>query len=447
MIPSARLIWLFGLGAVAYLLPVVTAPWGGLGVLADLWAERVGWGLNLAVLGVALLDAVRSPRLSGVGVEREAGDVMSVGARNLIRIWFTNRNNATVRVTFHDESPLPATVEGLPFEIELTALKVRSRDYHLIPHLRGQNRFGEVSLRMGSWLGLWWFQERRLLSAEVKIYPDIQAVHGLDLLARRNRTAELGVRLSKLRGRGSDFDRLREYRQGDEPRHIDWKATARQRELISREYVVERNQNILIVIDCGRSMANSSDGVSHLDRCINAAILLAHVAIKQGDNVGLMAAGSRIERSLRPQRGSAAIQTLIRSLYDLEPKYEATDYPQMVEQLRMRFRKRSLVVFLTHAIDDLHLNSIARHVQQLRSPHLVLTAFLRDVPLQRRVQAIPRSDLEAVQIGAATQMYLAQEAVIQRLIAGGLMALDVLPTQLTSELVTRYLEIKARHLL
>jgi uncharacterized protein (DUF58 family) len=300
---------------------------------------------------------------------------------------------------------------------------------------------------MQSWLGLWWFHDQRLLEAQVKIYPDIQAVHGLELLARRNRTAELGVRLSKLRGRGSDFDRLREYRQGDEPRHIDWKATARQRQLVSREYVVERNQNILVVIDCGRAMANSSDGVSHLDRAINAAIMLSHVAIRQGDNVGLMAAGGKIERWLRPMRGSAAMQAMIRSLYDLEPRYEATDYPQLVEQLRLRFRKRALVVFLTHALDDLHLQSISKHVRELQNPHLVLTAFLRDVPLEQRVRQIPRGDLDAIQIGSAAQLLLTQTQLIQKLAATGMLAIDVLPNQLTSEIVTRYLDIKARHLL
>ncbi|MFM8286601.1 MAG: DUF58 domain-containing protein [Planctomycetaceae bacterium] len=446
MTPSRRLIALFSLAALVFLVPVASAPWGGLG-WSELWFERGGWLLNLAVLALALVDASLSAKLSKIGVEREAGDVMSVGARNLVRLWLTNRNLGAVKLSLHDEYPLPATVEGLPFDMELEPRQARSRGYHLVPHLRGMNRFGRITLRMRSWLGLWWFHDQRLLDTPVKIYPDIQAVHGLELLARRNRTAELGVRLSRLRGRGSDFDRLREYRQGDEPRHIDWKATARQGQLISREYVVERNQNILVVIDCGRSMANSSDGVSHLDRAINAAIMLTHVAIRQGDNVGLMAAGGKTERWLRPMRGSAAMQSMIRSLYDLEPRYEATDYPQLVEQVRLRFRKRSLVVFLTHALDDLHLKSISKHARELQNPHLVLTAFLRDVPLEQRVRQIPRGDLDAIQIGSAAQLLLTQTQMIQKLAATGMLAIDVLPSQLTSEIVTRYLEINARHLL
>src|SRR5262249_48641562 len=156
-------------------------------------------------------------------------------------------------------------------------------------------------------------------------------------------------------GRGNEFDRLREYRREDEYRHIDWKATARQRQLISREYVVERNQNILLLLDCGRSMHNQLDGISHLDRALNAAIVLSYVALRQGDNVGFMACSNRVERWVRPMRGSGAIQSLIRHVYDLEPRYAATDYGLMVEELLRRHRKRSLVVLLTHALDELHL--------------------------------------------------------------------------------------------
>ena len=162
-------------------------------------------------------------------------------------------------------------------------------------------------------------------------------MHGIELLARRNRLAETGLKLSRLRGRGTEFDRLREYRREDEYRQIDWKATARQEQLVSREYVVERNQNILIVLDCGRSMCNELGGISHLDRALNAAIVLSYIALRQGDNVGFLAFSNRAERWVRPVRGAGAIQSIIRHTYDIAPRYEASDYSLMVEELRRRF--------------------------------------------------------------------------------------------------------------
>src|SRR5579863_2757825 len=345
------------------------------------WLHSLGVGLNLLILAAALLDLAVSPSLRRIDVEREMSDVMSVGARNAIRMWLTNRNRQEVKIDFQDEPPAPCATDGLPFVMTLSPLKGRYRVYHVEPHHRGQASFGDIFLRSTSRFGFWTFFDQRPATRLVKVYPDIQAVHGIELLARRNRLAETGLKLSRLRGRGTEFDRLREYRREDEFRHIDWKATARQKQLISREYVVERNQNILIVLDCGRSMCNELGGISHLDRALNAAIVLSYIALRQGDNVGFLAVSNRAERWVRPVRGAGAIQTIIRHTYDIAPRYEASDYGLMVEELRRRFRKRSLVVLLTHALDELHLAAISQQVRQLRSPHLVLASFLRNVPL------------------------------------------------------------------
>ncbi|HLJ12807.1 MAG TPA: DUF58 domain-containing protein [Planctomycetaceae bacterium] len=413
-------------------------------------ARNVHWlgvSLNFLIFGAALVDLAVSPSLRKISVEREMSDVMSVGARNAVRIWLTNRNKRTVTVAFQDEPPQPCATDGLPFVVALAPLKARYRVYYVEPHHRGPTRYGDIHLRTRSRFGFWTFFDQRTADTPVKVYPDIQAVHGIELLARKNRVAETGLKLSRLRGRGTEFDRLREYRREDEFRHIDWKATARQQQLISREYVVERNQKILIVLDCGRSMCNELGGISHLDRALNAAIVLSYIALRQGDNVGMLAFSNRTERWVRPVRGAGAIQSIIRHTYDIEPRYEASDYSLMVEELRRRFRKRSLVVLLTHALDELHLGAISRHVRELRSPHLVLAAFLRNVPLYERMQSVPKSDVDAFQIAAAAEMVHMQTRQIAELNHSGLLVLDTLPEQLSADLISRYLDIKARHLL
>ena len=121
------------------------------------------------------------------------------------------------------------------------------------------------------------------METPVRIYPDIKAVTRFELLARKNRLAEEGLKLWRLRGAGGEFERLREYRREDELRKVDWKATAKYDKLISRDYIVERNQNVLFMLDCGRSMVNEAGGISHLDRGLNAAIMLGYIALSQGD--------------------------------------------------------------------------------------------------------------------------------------------------------------------
>lgn len=436
MMPRMRLLGLVALAGVPIALGVMLPPLAPLGVL-----------LTITVVGLAIVDLLLTPSLRKIDVAREVRDVLSVGARNPVTIGLRNRHNSPVELTVHDEPPLPSAWFDLPFTVTLPPKQRQGVIYHVQPFQRGKNRFGKVHLRLKSRLGLWYLIDERDVSRDVKIYPDIQAVRKVELLARQNRLAEAGVRMSRIRGRGSEFDRLREYRREDEYRQIDWKATSRHQDLISREYVVERNQNVLLLIDCGRSMCNAAGGVSHFDRCLNAAILLAYVALRQGDTVGIMACSNQLERWVRPVRGLGSIESLISQVYDLTPKYEATDYALMVEELRRRYRKRSLVILLTHALDELHLETISDHVRQLRTPHLVLTAFLQNVPLLERLNTIPETDLEAFQVAAAAEVVALQETQLAALRKTGLLVIDAVPEGLSGQVISRYLDIKARHLL
>lgn len=436
MMPRLRLLILTAAAGVPLVLGVFLPSLDQLGVL-----------LTITIVAAAVADLLLTPSLRRIDVVREVRDVLSVGAKNPVIIGLRNRHATAVSVTIHDEPPLPSSWFDLPAEVTLQPKQRTGVTYLVQPHRRGKNQFGKVHLRMVSRWGLWYLIDERELTRDVKIYPDIQAVRKVELLARQNRLADAGVRLSRIRGRGSEFDRLREYRREDEYRNIDWKATSRHQELISREYVVERNQNVLLLIDCGRSMCNEADGVSHFDRCLNAAILLAYVALRQGDTVGVMVCSNRLERWVRPVRGLGSIESLISQVYDLTPTYEATDYALMVEELRRRYRKRSLVILLTHALDELHLQSIAEHVRQLRSPHLVLSAFLQNVPLTARLNTIPETDLEAFQVAAAAEVVALQEMQLAKLRKTGLLVIDTPPEGLSGQVISRYLDIKARHLL
>ncbi len=436
MLPRLFFLMMLGLASVPLVAGIWEPPVGQMGVL-----------LTLLIFAMALIDLAISPRPQQIEVERETQDVMSVEARNRVTIWLRNTTPFRLFLEVHDEPPQPATLSEVPCRVELGPHQAQQITYHVQPHHRGRNRFGQVFLRCRSRLHFWELIDQRELPREVKIYPNVQAIHAVELLARHNRVAEAGVRLSLLRGRGTEFDRLREYRREDEFRSIDWKATSRTRQLISREYVVERNQNIVFLLDCGRSMCNELGGITHFDRALNAAILLSYVALRQGDSVAFLACSRKVEKYVPALWGTTAMQSLIRQTFDLEPSYHTADYQLMAEQLRLRHRKRSLVVLLTHAIDEVHLKEVGRSLKQLQFPHLVLGAFLKNVPLVNRMMSFPRTNLEAFQVAAAASLVEAQSRQILEFEQHGLLVIDALPDQLSSQLISRYLDIKARHLL
>jgi uncharacterized protein (DUF58 family) len=194
-------------------------------------------------------------------------------------------------------------------------------------------------------------------------------------------------------------------------------------------------------------MCNVTEGISHFDRSLNAAIILSYIALGQGDNVGLMAFSNRIERAVGPVRGKPAIQAVIRQTYDLEPRFEASDYSLACEELLRRQRKRALVVLITHTIDEQHLLTIGTYARALISPHLLLCVFLRDVALDELANRVPQHDIEAFHTAAAAELIAAHAHHIAKLRESGAFVIETLPGQLSSELINQYLDLKARHLL
>lgn len=447
MSPSRRLLWVFLVLAVPLAIPALGLPVGGLPPKFERFFWQCGIFANLVALAVAVYDLWHSTGLSRLEVAREAPPVMSVGARNVIRVWLNNRGRGELVVEIEDSPPQPAMVEGLPLVARLPSGGSRELHYHIVPQRRGAHEFGTLFVRTRSRLGLWNFQEQRGLPHLVKVFPDIQSVGRLELLLRDNRLSELGIRRSRVRDRGSEFDRLREYRRGDEPRAIDWKATSRQRQLIAREYTLERDQTICLVLDSGSSMCNEDGGIRHFDRALNSAMVFAYLALRQGDSVGMMVASNRLERWIRPTHGVNTIHPLIRSTYDLEASHVATDYQRVADEIRQRVRKRALIVLLTHAMDELQLEAVVRPLRSLTPPHLVLVACLRNVRLDERGRTHPQTDLEALRIGAANVFLQQQARTISEMNSLGVRVLDILPSQLTGELVSQYLEIKSRQLL
>ena len=422
----------------------------GVFLVAGVWfppLSLAGLLANGVLALVAIADLYRMVRPERIEILRETSDVLSVGAANPVVLRVLSRAPKPITIEITDEPPVPSRSEGLPFEATLVPQRELEATYHLYPQRRGANQFRNVYFRYRSPLGLWLRNVKRPLVDDVRIYPDIKNIRRFDLLAKRNRLSEMGLKLWRLRGKEGEFERLREYRREDEMRHIDWSATAKYQQLISREYTTKRNQNIVILLDCGRSMLNETDGISHFDRGLNAAIILSYIALGQGDNVSLVAFSNRIERYVGPVRGKAAIQSLIQQTYDLEPRHEASDYGLACEDLLRRHKKRALVLLITYALDDQHLDAVGRYLRTLISSHLFLCVLVKDLPLVGLAERVPETDVEAYQVAAATEMLGAQERRLSALRASGIHATEVVPNELAAEVINHYLDVKARHLL
>ena len=436
MIPSRRLV----LTAAILAMPLLLA---GL----NRSAADTALLLNLVLVAVACVDLLISPSPNDVAIHREISEVLSVGASNPATLTVRNRTGLTLAMTLHDDPGPLCEVDKLPQSVTVGPGKEETIHYSVKPSRRGASEMPAVHLRFPTRLGLWTRHQIRPLPTPIRIYPDIRAVYRYELMARQNRLSEIGVRMVRMPGQGREFERLREFRYGDEIRQIDWKATARQRQLISREFNVERNQNIVIMVDCGRFMRNETDGISYLDRALNSAIMLSYIALGQGDNVSLLAFSNKIERFIRPVRGKPGIQSILRSTYDIQASQNVSDYSLALEYLTTVQRKRALIVLITFVTDELQLRVIGESLKLRSLPYLPLCVLLQDVGLRQMADRIPESDLDAYHTAAAAQVLTGQSHEAASLREAGIMLIDTPPDLLTERLINEYLSIKARNLM
>lgn len=392
--------------------------------------------------GLLALDALLLGRRAPPQVRRRHAHALSLGVDSDVSLELQAGDAGALRLRLFDHVPDTAEVSGLPQPVRLAAGQRVTLHYRLRPLRRGELRFGAVELRLASPLRLW---ERRLdagAPSAVRVYPNFSALVRYALLATDHRLSQLGVLQRRRRGEGLEFQQLREYRQGDTPRQIDWKASARVRRLVSREYRDERDQQVLLLLDCGRRMHARDGALSHLDHALNACLLLAHVALRQGDAVGLMSFGG-VERYVPPRKSHAALNALLAASYDLDVTLHAPDYYAAAVDLLRRQSKRSLVVIVSNLRDE-DDDSLRPALALLRRRHLVVLASLREHILDAALAA-PVDGLDAALTHAATAQYLErrrrQFALLEE---SRVPCLDVEPQQLPIALVNRYTELKRR---
>lgn len=429
MIPAWRLL----VAAGALLAVALAAAFDS--SLAPAWRVAAMLVLLAALGDAAVLWARAMPAAT-----RAAPGSLPLGIWHRISLRLANPSARARKLEVFDHTPDAFEVRGMPRQLILPPQGWAEVRYEARPVARGLHSFGCIEVRVSSPLGLW---QRRACLGEVsrsRVYPNFAALTRYALLATDQRLSQIGILQRRRRGQGLDFHQLREYREGDAQRQIDWKATARIGRLVSREYQDERDQQIMFVIDCGRRLAARDGELAHFDHVLNAALLLAYVSLRQGDAVGFLTMSGE-PRFMAPRKGAAVITAMLNQLYDLQPSLMTSDYEAAALDLVRRVRKRALVVVLSNLRDE-DDDTLAPSLQLLTRHHLVLFASLRENILSRALTARVDTFERALTHAAAADYLRERRLALHRLERGGALCVDVEPQELPTALVNRYLDIK-----
>lgn len=435
LFPTNRLLWLILLLVGIALLTSFFEPSQLL-----LWKTSVFLLIAISILDGLLIYFRQAPE----GL-RKVQSSIPLGIQRDVGITLSNHSDADMQIDIFDHFPIQVDAVGMPISTKVPKQENATLNYTITAHERGKIIFPLIQVRICSLLGLWKRNHKLSVVSETHVYPNFAAVSQMALLATDNKLSQLGIMKKRRRGEGQDFHQLREYRDGDSMRQIDWKATSRTRKLISREYQDERDQEVIFLLDCGQRMTTKDDELSHFDHTLNAILLLSYIALKQGDSVGL-ATFSGESRWLSPKKGNQTIQHMLNTLYDLQPSSESPDYTQAATNLLIRYKKRALVIILTNVRDE-DSEDLAPAINLLKKHHLVLLASLREEALDNALND-PIDDLPSAIKVAALHRYLQQrQSAFKTLKNNHLLNVDTTPSGMTIELINSYLNIKRSGLL
>ena len=251
-----------------------------------------------------------------------------------------------------------------------------------------------------------------------------------------------GLTAARTRGQGTEFDSLRDYVAGDDVRSIDWRATARRRDVVVRTWRPERDRQVLLVLDTGRTSAGRVGDVPRLDACLDAALLLAALAGRAGDRVDLLALDRTVRASVEGAARTEVLARVVDAVAPLEPSLVETDVRLLVGEVLRRARRRSLVVLFT-TLDPAPLEEgLLPVLTSLTSRHTVLLAAVGDPRVEQLRRG--RGDVDAVYGAAAAERAAGERrrttAVLRR---RGVEVVDAPPDAFAPAVADAYLALKA----
>jgi uncharacterized protein (DUF58 family) len=436
MTPTARAAFIFAGGVPVALILVAAAP--------ELWSLSFDFGI-LVLVGIAI-DAMIAFPPRRLAVITKPPKRLFVGESSAFAVEiepspYARPTRFEIRLEQRGALDESATERLLLQPGSRAAVSIA-----LTARRRGQVFIDAVWVRWHGPLALARFARRIPVDAEVDVVSNVRGVQNA-ALQFFSRDAIFGVKVQRQQGDGSEFDALREYLPGLDPRRVDWKRAARHRKLLCKEFDAERNHQVILAFDTGYLMREPINKVARLDHAINAGLVLAWIAMRGGDLVGTYGFDAVVRSYHAPARGLTRFAHVQRATAELDYNAEETNFTLGLAELNVRLKRRALVILFTEFVDTVTAELLIESLDRVRNRHVVVLVTMRDNDLQQIIDAAPNSFEAVAESVIAQDIQRDRSVVFERLERMGLHCLDVSTAGVTIALVNRYLLIKQRGLI
>lgn len=420
-------------------------------VLAYYWPAfypAMQWLLLVALVAI-LADGLIVALLpeNGLQASRHLPERFSNGDDNTITLSLRHHYPYSPDILVYDE--LPMQFQMRHFRIRLQAQKPEpcTLTYTVHPISRGVYEFGKVVVLLRGPLGFFWRRLKKAEPAQVKTYPSFLQMRRYELLAASNQLTRAGIKRIRQISHRHEFDQIRPYVKGDEFRLINWKATARKKELMVNQYQAERSQEVYNLIDMGRSMKMPFAGMTLLDYAINTSLVIANTAMHRHDKAGLLTFSHQPGPFIAARRSRRQLQMLLEQLYHLQTHFLEPDYEQVYTQIKRHIKQRSLLLLYTNFESR---NAMQRNLPFLRAvarQHLLVVIFFENTELADITNQPAGQLMQVYEKTMAQQLMQEKRQIARELNQHGIHAVLSAPEQLHVNTLNKYLELKARGLI
>lgn len=430
-VPTWRTAALVALSGVALLVVPVRS-----------WA--VFWVVEAVIVAVFLADAFAGASPRAIEVQRDVPGAVRVGDTAELAWWIGNRARSAVHVTVTDALWPSLMASRRRIDARVPAGGRLRATATLRPARRGRFPLDDIGVRVRSPLGLAVRHHTRQVAGLVRVYPAFPSRDAVAARLRQVRTPD-AAQVLRARGGNTQFHQLREYTPDDEFRRIDWAATARARRPIVREYRIERDQTVMVLLDNGRVMAGSVGGVPRVEHAMDAVLGLTAVATQLGDRIGLMSFDSQVRSLVVPSASHVQRSRVAEAMYLLDAELAESAYGPAFAYATAHIRRRALYVVLTDLTEAVVAEQLVPPLRTLVRTHLVLVAAVQDPIVAAWSRDLAASDpVEgAYRAAAAVSALEARRRAAAMLRSVGALVVDASPGRLATDVVDAYLELKA----
>lgn len=418
--------------------------------LLSFWWEGlygIAWIAIYLMALVVLIDMRMLYAKAGLNAKRKLPERLSNGDPNEISIQLENSYSFSVKVSLIDELPVQFQRRDFELNTQLSGGKKTLLSYLLRPVQRGEYSFGQLNCYTSTPIGLVCRRSRFDKEQAVKVYPSFIQMRQYDFLAMDNKIGLHGLKKIRRIGHTMEFEQIKEYVRGDDVRTVNWKATAKQNQLMVNQYQDEKMQPIYSIIDSSRTMKMPFEGLSLLDYAINSSLAFSNVGLKKGDKVGLIEFSSELGKYLPATAKKTYLNQIMDALYRIDTRFTDTDFGLLQTIVKKRIPHRSLIFLYTNFEHPTSLQRQLPYLQAIAKRHVLVVIFFENTELHELSTQSVNSGREIVEQTVAREFEHDKRVMVRTLQQRGIQTILTPPADLSINTINKYLEIKARGLI